>query len=160
MRRLRADTIIALVILVACAELYRETYSFRAAPFATMSSGTWPRFVLLLLAALTVALLVQSLLSAAVAPAAGPDAATGPISHRVALVCFGLFGAFLVVTPWLGMLVAGMLYVFVMQDVLGPRDAGSRLMHLVIAVLSVGGMWAVFTFALRVILPEGVLFRI
>lgn len=162
MRKFNADAIIALVLLIASAELYRETFAFRAAPFATMSTSTWPRFVIILLAVLCVALLVQSLSAQSRTASADGHAgkAAKPISHRTALICFGLFAAFLLVTPWLGMLVAGVLYVFVMQEVLGPRDFKSRMLHLAIAVVSVGGMWAVFTFALRVMLPAGNLFRL
>jgi putative tricarboxylic transport membrane protein len=162
MRRIGPDAIIGCVLLVLSAELYRETFNFRIPPFATMSTGTWPRFVLILLALLSVLLLVQSLLQRLpAAPAGGGPTPDGGVrSHRNALVCFGLFAAFLVSLHWLGMLIAGMAFVFLMQEIMGPRDFKSRLVHLAIAVVSVGGMWAVFTFALRVILPEGVLLRI
>lgn len=162
MRKFNADAIIALVLLVASAELYRETFAFRAAPFATMSTSTWPRFVLILLGALSLAMLFQSLSARVRAEGEADPASKGAknISHRTAAICFGLFAAFLAVTPWLGMLIAGILYVFIMQEVLGPRDFKSRMLHLAIAVVSVGGMWAVFTFALRVMLPAGNLFRL
>lgn len=160
MRRFGTDAIIALVMLVVCAELYRETFSFRTVPFATMSAGTWPRFVLVLLALLSAAMLVQTVAVRSQAAGTGRESVAKPISHRTALTCFGLFAVFLAVTPWLGMLIAGALYVFVMQEVLGPRDMKSRLLHLAIAVLSVGGMWIVFRFALHVFLPEGVLLRL
>jgi hypothetical protein len=159
MRRFSTDAIIALVLLVACAELYRETFNFRTVAFATMSSAVWPRFVILLLAAFSAALLGKEVFSLAGTGGASGGKAPPPISYRTAAICFGLFATFLIVTPWLGMLIAGLLYVFVMQEVLGPRDMKSRLVHLAIAAVSVGGMWAVFTFALRVILPQGELLR-
>ncbi|MDQ2084101.1 tripartite tricarboxylate transporter TctB family protein [Xanthobacteraceae bacterium Astr-EGSB] len=157
MRRFSTDAIIALVLLVVCAELYRETFNFRAVAFATMSPAVWPRFVILLLAAFCVALLGKEVF--AIAGGVQGGRAAPPISHRTAAICFGLFAIFLIVTPWLGMLIAGLLYVFIMQEVLGPRDIKSRFVHLAIAAVSVGGMWAVFTFALRVILPQGELLR-
>jgi putative tricarboxylic transport membrane protein len=161
MRRIGTDAIIGLVLLVLCAELYRETFDFRVPPFATMSTGTWPRFVLILVALLSIALLVQSLLGRPAVATSGPPAeqAAKPASHRNALVCFGLFAIFLTSLHWLGMLIAGIAFVFLMQELMGPRDLKSRLAHLAIAVVSVGAMWAVFTFALRVILPEGTLLR-
>jgi predicted membrane-bound spermidine synthase len=57
------------------------------------------------------------------------------------------------VIPYLGMLVGGMLFVFLLLSALG----GWRpiLLHAAIALISVGGMWTLFTFALRVILPRG-----
>jgi hypothetical protein len=162
MRRFNPDAVIGCALLVLCAELYRETYSFRVPPFSTMSTGTWPRFVLIILALLCVALLIQSLLRPA---SRAPHEATVDVpktsrSHRNALICFGLFAAFLVSLHWLGMLLAGIAFVFLMQELMGPRDLKSRVVHLAIAVVAVGGMWAAFTFALRVILPEGVLLRI
>jgi hypothetical protein len=81
-------------------------------------------------------------------------------SHRNALICFGLFAAFLASMHWLGMLIGGVLFVFLMQEMMGPRDLRSRLAHVAIAVVAVGGMWALFTFALRVFLPEGTLLRL
>lgn len=162
MRRIGTDAIIGLVLLVMCAELYRETFHFRIPPFTTMSTGAWPRFVLVILALLSVAMIVQSLIrppksATADAPAELPATT---VSHRNALICFGLFAAFLVSMHWLGMLIAGILFVFVMQEMMGLRDMKSRLVHMAIAVVAVGGMWSVFTFALRVILPEGMLLRL
>jgi hypothetical protein len=159
MRRINSDGIVGLALIVICAELFRETYNFRVPPFATMSTATWPRVVLIVLAMLAVALLIQSMRQAPVA--SGSAVETPPLaSHRNAVICFGLFAAFLVSLHWLGMLIAGFVFVFLMQELMGPRDMKSRLVHVAIAAVSVGGMWAVFTFALRVILPEGILVRI
>jgi hypothetical protein len=162
MRRLNPDALIGGVLLVLCVELFRETYNFRIPPFATMSTGTWPRFVLVLLAVLSVALIAQALLQPRSEPPIDsplPTATASWMSHRNALICFGLFAVFLVTLPWLGMLLGGVAFVFLMQELMGPRDAKSRVIHLAISIIAVGGMWAVFTFALRVILPEGVLLR-
>ncbi len=163
MRRVGADAIIALLLLVLCAELYRETFHFRVPSFATMSVGTWPRFVLIVLAVLCVIMLVQSLLSPTPVRRLDSEGEAAepakPVSHRNALICFGMFAAFLVSLHWLGMLIAGVAFVFLMQELMGPRDLKSRVLHAAIAFISVGGMWAVFTFALRVILPEGMILR-
>ena len=163
MRRIGPDAIIALLLLVLCAELYRETFHFRVPPFATMSVATWPRFVLVVLAVLCVIMLVQSLLSPAPIrrlDSEGEAAEPGkPVSHRNALICFGMFAAFLVSLHWLGMLIAGVAFVFLMQELMGPRDLKSRVLHAAIAFVSVGGMWAIFTFALRVILPQGMILQ-
>ena len=61
MRRIGIDGVIGLVLLVLCAELYRESYYFRVPQFATMSPSTWPRFLLILLATLSIVLLAQAL---------------------------------------------------------------------------------------------------
>lgn len=164
MRRIGADAIVALLLLVLCAELYRETFNFRAPSFATMSPGTWPRFVIIALAALCMIMLIQSLLWPAPvrrldSEGEAAEESAKPMSHRNALICFGIFAAFLLSLHWLGMLIAGVAFVFLMQELMGPRDMKSRLVHAAIAFVSVGGMWAVFTFALRVVLPEGMILR-
>lgn len=159
MRRIGNDGAVGLALLVLSAVLYRQTYHFRVPQFATMSPGIWPRFVLVLLALLSLALLAQAALRPAGAAPAAPEAEAPPVSHRNALICFALFAGFVLALQWLGMLIAGVAFVFLMQELLGPRDLRSRLVHAAIAVVFVGGMWAAFTFALRVILPEGVLLR-
>jgi putative tricarboxylic transport membrane protein len=157
MRRLNSDTIIALLLLVVCGELLRQTFFFRVPPFATMGSEVWPRLVIGTLALLSVIYLVQSLVPAAAkaeTTSARPEAKR--FSHRNAIICFVLFTLFVVTLPWLGMLLGGIAFVFLMQEFMGPRDMRSRVTHLAVAVISVGGMWAIFSFALRVILPQGV----
>ena len=114
MRRIGADAIVALLLLVVCAELYRETYNFRVPPFETMSTGTWPRLILVALAALSIIMLVQSLLSPAPVRRLNAEGEAvvepdKPVSHRNALICFGMFAAFLASLHWLGMLIAGAL---------------------------------------------------
>src|SRR3990172_6746339 len=162
MRRIGADAIVALLLLVLSAELYRETFNFRVPSFETMSTGTWPRIVLIALAALCIIMLMQSLLWPAPIRHLNSEGEAvvepgKPVSHRNALICFGMFAAFLLSLHWLGMLIAGVAFVFLMQEFMGPRDMKSRVVHAAIAFVSVGGMWAVFTFALRVILPEGMI---
>ena len=72
---------------------------------------------------------------------------------RNVIWCFVLFGAYLVAIPWLGMLVAGVAFVFALLTALGGfRPA---LIHAALAAIVVGGMWSFFTFGLHVILPRG-----
>jgi putative tricarboxylic transport membrane protein len=165
MRRPNSDTLIALLLLVVCGELLRQTFFFRVPPFATMGSEVWPRLVVGALAVLSVIYLIQSLAPAAAkaeAPSETPSEANAPaagakrFSHRNAIICFVLFTLFVATLPWLGMLLGGIAFVFLMQEFMGPRDMRSRVKHLVVAVVSVGGMWAIFSFVLRVILPQGV----
>jgi cytochrome c biogenesis protein ResB len=42
-----------------------------------------------------------------------------------------------------------------MMSVLGGWSPRLIVLHAAIAVLSVGAMWSIFTFGLRVMLPEG-----
>ncbi len=71
--------------------------------------------------------------------------------------CFALYLAFLITLPVFGMLIGGILFVFCMLSVLSGAGRSKYLLHSVIAVLSVGLMWSLFTYALNVMLPEGML---
>ena len=57
--------------------------------------------------------------------------------------------------PLLGMLIGGLLFVFLMLSVLGGMAPRQMALHAVIAVAAVGVMWSIFTFGLGVFLPEG-----
>ena len=71
---------------------------------------------------------------------------------------FALFLAYLLALPWLGMLVGGMAFVFLLLNALGGWSPDKLALHAVIAVVSIGGMWSIFTFGLGVLLPRGDLF--
>ena len=157
MKRLHSDTLIAIALLLVCGVLSWDTFGFRTPPFATVSPRAWPRFLLVLLFGLCAVYLAQSL---RVAPASG---ARGGVrawlsANRNALWCYALFLAFLLTLPYLGMLVGGAAFVYAVQVAIGKRDLRSHVKHLVIALVSVGLMWALFNFALDVILPAGSLF--
>jgi len=94
-----------------------------------------------------------------------PRPATEPFSfkgwlktYRNPIICFAMFSVFLVALPYLGMLVAGILFVFITQTLIGGASPRRLVTHALVAIFAVGGMWSIFTFALRVILPAGELF--
>jgi putative tricarboxylic transport membrane protein len=158
MKRLNRDAITALLLLVLCGVLFWKTFDIREVPFSEMGSEVWPRFILILLLILSVIYLFRSLIQ--------PQPATEPFSfarwlktYQNALICFVMFLVFLLALPYLGMLLAGILFVFITQSIIGGFTPKRLLMHAVISILAVGGMWSIFTFALRVVLPAGELFR-
>ena len=71
-----------------------------------------------------------------------------------------MYGLFLIGLPYVGILVAGILFVFIVLNLMGGWRPLQLVVHGIIAVGTMGSMWAIFTFALQVILPEGELFRI
>lgn len=159
MKRLNRDTIIAVVLLLFCGLLYQQTFFVRKVPFSIMGSEVWPRFVLIVLFVLLAIYLFQSL----VTPPADDKLSERPLKvwvemYRSPLWCFGMFFLFLVVLPYLGMLISGVLFVFITQTIIGYRDPRSIALHAFAAVTSVGGMWAVFRFGLGVVMPAGSLF--
>lgn len=158
MRRLNVDSIVAIVLLLGGAVLFWDTFQWRRTPYATMASSVWPRFVLTVFFALCAVYLVRSLQQGG---GERTRSLRGWVSHyRNPLWCYGLFLAFLVTLPYLGMLVGGILFVWLVQAAVGERSIGAQLRHATVAVCSVGFMWLIFTYAIGVILPAGSLVHI
>ena len=55
-------------------------------------------------------------------------------------------------------LIGGVLFVFVLQGVLGGWAPRQLILHAGVALLTVGGMWSMFTYGLGVMLPAGMIF--
>lgn len=173
MKRINQDTIVAIFLLLFCAVFIGASFQIREMDFGQMSSSTWPRVILALLTLLVLVYLVQSITRP---PAPGRDDAGSSVSvsssarkpgiggwfayYRNALWCYALFFAFLFTLDVLGMLIGGILFVFGMLTVLGERTPRHMVMHAAIAVISVGLMWSIFTFGLRVILPQGMILTV
>lgn len=165
MKRLNADTVSAVFLLLLTGVFFAATFDIRETSYGQMGSEVWPRLVLILLGVLSAALLLRSVVAP---PGAGPTGSghaapggglTGWFGrYRNAFICYGLFLLFLLTLPWLGMLIGGVLFVFLMLCALGGWQPRQLLVHALVATASVGAMWAVFTFGLRVILPQGVIF--
>lgn len=158
--RLNRDTIVAIVLLVACAVFWQQSFQIREPDYGQMSPAAWPRAILVLLTGLCLGYLVQALRQGPDAPAGEPGDATPFLTRwRNVLWCFALFLGYLLSMPFLGMLVGGVLFVFLLLNALGGWSARLMAMHAVIAVVSMGGMWSLFTFGLNVFLPSGSLFE-
>ncbi len=161
MGRINRDTAAAIFLLVLCGVLFSASFFIRDMGYEGLGSEVWPRIVLVVATALSLLYLVRSVVSPPVAGDAGPAGLMGwYATYRNAIWCFVAFGLFLVTLPYLGMLIGGVLFVFVVLTLLGGWDARALATHGAIALLSVGAMWAIFTFGLRVILPEGEIFSI
>lgn len=154
MKRINADVVIALLLLTISTVFFVDTFTYGRAGLAIIGAKLWPRAIMLALGVLSVAYLVQSIRKGT-PPSSGQGAKAWIAENRNVIACFALYGIFLAGLPWLGMLLGGVAFVFATLTVLGHRDLKSHLVHLAVAVLSVGLMWSIFTFALGVVLPEG-----
>lgn len=152
---LNRDTVVAMFLLLVSGGLMMASLEIREPDYGQLSPATWPRVIVGALALLSLIYLVRSLRQ-------GPDevneAAPKTIAEflsywRNVIWCFVLFGGYLLSIPYLGMLVGGVLFVFTLLTALGGIRAW--FLHGAIALVSVGGMWVVFTFALEVLLPRG-----
>jgi len=160
---LNRDTFIALVLLLLCGAFWASSTQIPEMGYATIGSEVWPRIVISAMAAMSLIYLAGAVRGRydgdGVRREAGGGIGGWFAYYRNPLICFVLFFLFLLSLPWLGMLIGGALFVFLALTILGERTARWTMIHLGISVFMVGAMWAIFTFGLQVILPEGELLR-
>ncbi|MDP4795756.1 MAG: tripartite tricarboxylate transporter TctB family protein [Rhodospirillales bacterium] len=159
MHRINADVVIALLLLILCGGLYLDTHFYQTVPGAIIGAKIWPRVVTFFLGGLSAIYLFQSLQKGR--PEKSADDAA-PLTfrewldvNRNVVGCFALYAFFLMSLKWLGMLLGGMAFVFMTLTFLGPNNRRSHLMNALVAIGAIGCMWAIFTFGLGVILPQG-----
>jgi putative tricarboxylic transport membrane protein len=159
MRSLNRDTVIALVLLAITSLYFWETFNIPDPGYASMGSAVWPRVILVPLFVLCVTYLVQSLRRKAEADGKPFSFGTFFATYQNPIYCFIIFFIFLLVIDYLGMLIAGVLVTFALLTAIGNRTPKALLLHLIISVVSVGLVWSLFTYVLRLYMPEGELFR-
>ncbi len=157
---LNRDFFVAVIILALCAVMYIATFQLPEPMFGQISSAAWPRLILVPLAALCVILLVQSQLGDRDEEGLGTSFGGWLAHNRNPFFCFLLFFLFLLTMPVLGMLIGGLLYVFLTLGVLGGWRPRQLLLHAAISAVFVIGMWVIFTQLLGVLLPEGTILRV
>lgn len=183
---LSRDVLVAIFLLAVCGILWFASFDIRVPDYGQLSPTTWPRIILGALTLLSFIFLVQSVRAAGSSAAASSDSASSHTadsntdSNQDALAtptsaggfspvafyhywknvfwCFVLFGLYLYTLPQLGMLLGALAFVFLLLCALGGWHPRKILLHAVIAVVTVGGMWALFTYGLGVLLPTGTLF--
>ena len=161
MKRLNRDSIIAIALLVFCGVFFWASFDIRTPNYGVLTPSAWPRVIIGIMSFLSLIYLIQSLKG-------NPNIATAGKSDREPgfrgwvdywrnpLWCFALFFIYLALLPILGMLIDGILFVYVLMGVLGGWDGKKPLTHAYIAVLTIGFMWSLFTFGLGVMLPSGI----
>jgi hypothetical protein len=163
MTRVNRDTVVAILLLVGCGVLLDASFDIREPDYGQLSPAAWPRTIVGILAFLSVIYLVQSIRDGASGEPvekAKHDFRQWIHQWRNVFFVFVLFLAYLIALPWLGMLVGGVSFVFLLLNALGGWSPRQLALHAAIAAVSVGGMWSVFTFGLGVILPPGELFSL
>ncbi len=155
MQRINPDVVIALLLMVVCAVFFYETFAYQKVHLAIIGSKLWPRVVVAALFVLSVLYLLQSLRATRTPMPQGWRLKDWLRTNRNVVGSFACYFVFLLTLRYVGLLLGGSLFVYLTLTFLGRRDLRSQLVHALIAVVSVGFMWAVFTFALGVVLPEG-----
>ena len=157
--RINRDSVSAVFLLLFCGVFFAASFDIEETNYGTLQSSVWPQIILGALSVFSLLLLTQALRRP---PAAG--AGGGLLDwlqrYRNPLICYALFLGFLVSLPILGMLLGGILFVLLMLTILGGGKPAQLPLHLGIAVISVGAMWAIFTYALGVFLPGGIILNL
>jgi len=156
--RITRDVVVGIVLLLLCGTFTIATLDMETPSFGQMPPALWPRIILAPLTVLSLVFLIRALVNPT---DTGPDRG-GPMGwfryYQTPIVCFSLFFVFLVTMPYLGMLIGGVLFVFVMLCFLGGWSLRQIGLHAAVSIVLVGAMWSIFTFALGVILPRGEIF--
>ncbi len=153
--RLNRDVYIAIVLLLLCGVFFAVSFDIRNIDYGILMPATWPRIIPVALSILSLIYLVQSLRRGAPEDPE-PFSIAGVLQkYRNPLWCYGLFLLFLLTLDFLGMLIGGVLFVFCLLTAIGGASKRNLIIHALIAVIMVGAMWALFTYALGVIFPQG-----
>lgn len=159
------DTIIAIVLLFFTGVLIWASFDIRSPDYGTLAPSAWPRSVLGILLLFGLIYLFQSLREPPGEKAVTEGDGRGGLArwfatYRNPLWCYLIYFVFLVTLPLFGALIGGILLVFFLLSALGGFAPKKLLLHGAIATISMGAMWSIFTFGLRVILPRGSLFDV
>ncbi len=155
MRQSTSDICVGIALLLFCGVMITASYDIRDLGFGGLKPETWPRAVLWALAAVSAVFLGKSVW--AWRQEAAPDEATKIelSKYTNAIWCFALFFAFLYTLDFLGMLLGGITFTFALLCVLGGISPRKLAIHALISVVTIGAMWSIFVFGLKVMLPEG-----
>ena len=155
MNRLSRDVYIAVFLLLLCGVFFIASFDIRDIDYGILTPAAWPRIILVALTILSLVYLVQSVRRGRPEDTEAFSVQGVLSKYRNPLWCYGLFLLFLLTLDYLGMLIGGVLFVFCLLTAIGGVSKRNLVVHALIAVIMVGAMWALFTYALGVIFPQG-----
>lgn len=156
------DTIVAIFLLLFCGIMINNSFEIEDPGYQGMKASFWPTVILCLLSVMCLVMLIKSVVYKTDNNLDAIDENTSNIFFKFknALICFFMFVLFLTFLDYLGMLIGGILFVFGLLTLLGGTSPKKLFNHFIISIITIGIMWSIFTFGLKVILPEGELLRI
>ena len=157
----KSGIIIAVFLLCFCGSMINDASNIRELGCEGMKADAWPRVVLWMLVVMSSVMLGKSYIQFKTDGHKDNNIfKVNFLKFKNALICFGMFIFFLSTLDYLGMLLGGIVFVFGLLTFLGGFSINLIIKHLMISILSIGFMWMVFTFGLRVMLPEGEILRV
>lgn len=157
-----SDLVVSILLLLFSAVMINDSSNIRDLGFDGMKADFWPKIVLWLLVIMSSILFGKSFIFIKNNPAISNLKIDNKIliistliKFKNAFICFAMFMFFLLTLDYLGMLIGGVLFVFGLLTFLGNFNFKSIVKHFLISIISIGCMWAIFTYGLKVMLPEG-----
>ena len=159
---IKKDTIVAISLLLFCGIMINSSFDIEDPGYQGMKASFWPTIVLCLLSIMCLVMLIKSVVTEAENNLNSNDTNLINVFFKFknASICFLMFVLFLAFLDYLGMLIGGVLFVFGLLTMLGGFELKKIINHLIISIITIGIMWSIFTFGLKVILPEGEILRI
>lgn len=155
--RLGRDGVAGLVLLGLSLALFTASFDLPRLPLVPVGPGFYPRFVLGLLAAASLALVVQDLLrTRAMPPAGAPPPSRARRVQALVAGTFAATGAYAFLLPLFGFRLATFLFVGGLQAMLAwPRTARQWLALAGVAAATAALAYLAFERYLLVLLPRG-----
>lgn len=150
---MRRDFWIGLGLLGFCALLYQQAGVIPVPPFVPLGPAFYPRVLLMLLAALAVWLIVESVVTT---PTVSPAAVR--LNYRLVAACFGMLAMYIAGISVIGYFPATFLFVLGLAWCMSPRRARELPKLVMVAGGTTVGVYLVFERYLRLLLPRGWLF--
>ena len=160
MNIINRDSVVALTLLLLCGLFLNAVGDIRITKYGTITSDLWPRIVLIILSVLCMIYFLQSIRKPIETEKTNFSLHQWFLNYKNAIASYSLFGLFVWTLPLLGMLVGGIIFVFLILSFLGKKNKRSLIIHVAISVISIVLMWSIFTFGLGVMLPEGQILRL
>ena len=159
---IKKDTIVAISLLLFCGIMINSSFDIEDPGYQGMKASFWPTIVLCLLSIMCLVMLIKSVVTEAENNLNSNDTNLTNVFFKFknASICFLMFVIFLAFLDYLGMLIGGVLFVFGLLTMLGGFELKKIINHFIISIITIGIMWSIFTFGLKVILPEGEILRI
>ena len=159
---IKKDTIVAISLLLFCGIMINSSFDIEDPGYQGMKASFWPTIVLCLLSIMCLIMLIKSVVTEAENNLNSNDTNLTNVFFKFknASICFLMFVLFLAFLDYLGMLIGGVLFVFGLLTMLGGFELKKIINHFIISIITIGIRWSIFTFGLKVILPEGEILRI
>jgi putative tricarboxylic transport membrane protein len=152
------DGSIGLGLLGLCGLLYWQTGGIPTPPFVPIGPAVYPRVILVLLAALAVWLILGDMLTRPRRPTRASPPPAVPLNYRLVVICFIIFGAYVIGLSLLGFLLATVLFVLALGWIMGPHQVRELPKLVAVAIVTSVVTYLIFEKYLHVFLPRGRLF--